>query len=463
MLQRILPLVAGINTALSSAHVNPKITIRNGNQICEQENIAVSSRKTSAHKAIQNFVQSPITIDQVPTIGLACSGGGSRAAIATLGVLRGLEKIGLLDGVNYAAGVSGSTWTLTSWMYHQQMNLDQLTTFLKEKLRHEFSFKNVDRYLVGQILATKRKNSRRISLNEIWGALLAQVFLGTPENSGQSACLGDLASQTLMGTYPVPLFTAVIGQTSPHYQWAEFSPFEIGSTYLNTWIHPSIFGKKFTGSSTTDIHPGESLGYLLGIFGSAYAASTGDAWERFRSIAKSQYNVTLPSPFSSDFFEKANFRISPPHVSNFARLHGPNQLKDKDYLSFIDAGVAFNLPFPPLLRRNVEVYIVCNASGTPGALESAQTYAQQNGLPFPSIDFKKVAKKTLSVCVDKNNPAAPIIIYIPNFQKFATTKFRYSNQQFDQVLNSMEQAVTENADLIKAAIKLAVAKKLRGL
>lgn len=468
MRKTIFALLLGIG--ISTHHILPskapsqtkKISFapaRHGNELCTQEIEAVAARNQYAHATLQNFLQQPLAPQAIPSIGLACSGGGSRAAIATLGVLRGLEKIGLLDGITYAAGVSGSTWTLTSWMYHQQMNLDELTSFLKEKLRTEFSFKNVDRYLVGQRLVKKRKNSKKLSINEIWGSLLTHVFLSTPENTGQNSCISDLAPRTIAGNCPIPLFTAVIGQTSPHYKWAEFSPFEIGSSYLNTWIAPSTFGKKFTGSVTNDQYPGESLGYLLGVFGSAYAANASDAWTRFKTVAKSRYDVTVSAPFLSEFFEKTNFRISPPHVSNFARLHGPEELRDKELLTFIDAGVACNLPFPPLLRRNVNVYIVCNASGVPGSLQLAQTYAQENGFPFPPIDFKNIDTKRLSIHVDKNNSAAPIIIYIPNLHKFPTSKLQYSHQEFDMVLDDMEKAVVEHVDLIKAAIKVAVAKK----
>lgn len=44
--------------------------------------------------------------------GLAFSGGGTRAASATLGQLRGLRKKGLLKDVKYISAVSGGSWAV---------------------------------------------------------------------------------------------------------------------------------------------------------------------------------------------------------------------------------------------------------------------------------------------------------------------------------------------------------------
>ena len=46
-----------------------------------------------------------------PNLGLAFSGGGTRSASATLGQLRGLQQIGLLDKVRYYSCISGSSFT----------------------------------------------------------------------------------------------------------------------------------------------------------------------------------------------------------------------------------------------------------------------------------------------------------------------------------------------------------------
>ena len=62
-----------------------------------------------------DVTKTQLEIEDVPRVALCASGGGYRAMFSTLGFLRGLDQIGCLDGVAYAAGVSGSTWALSQW------------------------------------------------------------------------------------------------------------------------------------------------------------------------------------------------------------------------------------------------------------------------------------------------------------------------------------------------------------
>ena len=51
-------------------------------------------------------------------LGLAFSGGGVRAYTATLGYLRGLLDIGLLQQARYVSGVSGGSWAAAAYTFH---------------------------------------------------------------------------------------------------------------------------------------------------------------------------------------------------------------------------------------------------------------------------------------------------------------------------------------------------------
>ena len=50
-------------------------------------------------------------------LGICFSGGGTRSASATLGQLRGLREIGLLDRVRYISAVSGGAWAATPYVF----------------------------------------------------------------------------------------------------------------------------------------------------------------------------------------------------------------------------------------------------------------------------------------------------------------------------------------------------------
>ena len=52
-----------------------------------------------------------------PNVGIAFSGGGTRSASATLGQLRGLDKLDLLRSVRYISSVSGGAWTAVPFTY----------------------------------------------------------------------------------------------------------------------------------------------------------------------------------------------------------------------------------------------------------------------------------------------------------------------------------------------------------
>jgi hypothetical protein len=50
-------------------------------------------------------------------MGLAFSGGGTRSASLTLGQLRALKQLGILDKCKYCSSVSGGTWGLTPYIF----------------------------------------------------------------------------------------------------------------------------------------------------------------------------------------------------------------------------------------------------------------------------------------------------------------------------------------------------------
>lgn len=452
--------VTGNNRSFFDYASEPVATVCQGNDLCQQELDALKVRNTRTHATLQKFMGVDLLPDNAPSIGVACSGGGLRASIATLGLLRGLEKIGILDAVNYTAGNSGSTWILASWLVHDK-SLEQLTEYIKSKIRDTIDRDNFDKTALIHALTDKIKNLKPFSLNDIWGAWLAGGFFGTGDGCEHTITLADIAPKVASGAYPIPLFAATIGETAPCYHWAEFSPFKIGSEYLNTWINASDFGKRFDTGLSFDTSKTESFGYLLGLFGSLYAMSITDVIEMIQNDLEQYFNTELSLPFLSWLPWVNNVRISPPDVCNFAHNLPNCPLADEHYLTFVDAGFAFGLPFPALLRRNVQVYIVCDASSdvlieSANTMHKVQDYASKNNYPFPPIDYTTITKQKISVFADPANPAAPVIIYIPNFDSFSTFKASYTTEEFDQLMLGMEQAVTDNVETIKQALALKI-------
>jgi hypothetical protein len=61
-----------------------------------------------------------------PSLGVAFSGGGTRAATMALGQLRGLRRIGVLDQVRYVSAISGGAWAAVPFVYTKSLLEDFL-------------------------------------------------------------------------------------------------------------------------------------------------------------------------------------------------------------------------------------------------------------------------------------------------------------------------------------------------
>ncbi len=436
--------------------------VRAGNKMCPQEISARTQRRVTAQAALSKFMNLSLTTDQVPDISLVCSGGGYRAALCTLGMLRGLAKIGLLDATLYCSATSGATWTIASWMSHN-MNLDDLTAFIKEQVNYTLDFEDLDTIQIIESMVQKLGNGRSVSLNDIWGGILSNVFLSSNTNvdNGNVVRFSDLAPQVAAGLHPMPIFLSAIGNTSPSYQWAEHTPFECGSPYLEAWVPTTAFGKKFDRGASHDPSPEESLGYMLGFCGSAYAINFSDLIQGVKETMQTEHNLSVPTDWLSWLPSGDGTRISPPKVWNFANKVKGCPLSSSSEITFVDGGLVFNIPIPALLRRNVKLHIICDA--TADALSVAnndmhivQSYLKKYIYPFPPIDYPSLVTQKISLLTHPTNQQAPIVVYLPNFASFSSFKLSYTTEEFDQVVGGMEEAVVQNAEVFRQAIALAL-------
>ena len=64
------------------------------------------------------------------------------------------------------------------------------------------------------------------------------------------------------------------------YEWMEITPFEVGSSFLKTYIPTWAYGRKFKDGNSTNAPPEQTLGYFMGIFGSAFEISLKDIVRR---------------------------------------------------------------------------------------------------------------------------------------------------------------------------------------
>lgn len=433
--------------------------VRIGNAASAQEIVALKNRLAKNKKALEFLLQKNLSPEsKIPVIGVAASGGGFRASIACLGMLRGLERIGMLDAVTYISTLSGSTWTAASWLMHRSSPL-AMTNKLRSKLYQAFSTKNIDKAAITKKIASKVWDGKKLSLNDFWGNLIGNVFLSIPTDDGLNYYLHDLAPQTTSGEFPIPIFTSVIGQTNPRYEWVEYTPFEIGSTYLKSWISPELFGKRFKDGLTTDSSRPENFAYLLGIFGSAYAGSMIDALQFIKDGLETVYNIDISSNWFNWLWGN-NARISPPEIPNFARgLQNP--LRNENKLTLVDAGMAINVPVPPLLRRGVKIYFICDAGTDANSpigteMRKIEEWAREHGYKFPAMNFESLTSQPFSIWAHPTDKEMPIVIHIPNKIYHPTAKFSYTGQEFIELCSSIENTLIQNVEPIAQALWMAM-------
>ncbi|MBM3893511.1 hypothetical protein FJ365_03890 [Candidatus Dependentiae bacterium] len=475
-------------------HKHEAAHVRISSELPTREIDAVEERqKHKVRPALEALLGKPLPTDKSLTLGVCCSGGGYRAMIATLGFLMGLEKIGVLDATTYMAGLSGSTWLLGPWLYRncqidnaKPVSLANYAKLLSAKTAKPLLKNSMKKRPVIDSLNAKIAFEQPLSSVDLWGALIINALAGDLGSSGQKLRITDLAATIETGSLLFPIFTSTIVHAGKAEEWMEFTPFEVGSSFLGGYIPTWSFGRKFNAGTSVDFAPEQTMGYGLGIFGSAYTASyyeaKGDLQAFLGNVAMDMAKELMPAS-TKEWIAKHKAdeqRFSPARIYNFTHNMPGLQKSDEPLLTCVDAGMAFNLPFPPLLRpeRQLDIILVMDASASvkdAPALAKAAEYARIHGLKFPPINLHNIDKKIVSVFKDETDSTIPVVIYFPRIANPAyengfdpdpdktafcgTTNFAYKPEQFELLRGLMDTAVVGNKEIIVDEIKQRIALK----
>ena len=473
--------------------------VKKKNDILEQENNLQKSRLPLIKKNLEKILEIKLDDKRVPIISVCCSGGGFRSMIATTGLLCGLDDIKLLKSTMHIATLSGSTWTLIPWLLEDKpinQFKDELTTRLhtlyNSKKLSKLSIKNIkfiqkfikDTY--NDFLKTKKtklKYGQKTSSIDWFGSLLSNLLLSQFNEKRFDLKLSDLTKTIETGKKPLPIFTAVSHiNNNNDYQWLEFNPFYIGSSYVDSYIPSWAFGRKFNNGKSVDLAPEPNLGYLMGKFGSAFCSSLKDALHKSGTLLlpKEIKSFIQKTETKISNFGWANKKFSPAQVANFTFNLKDSPIKNTNHLELVDGGYAYNLPLKPLLeeQRKPDIIIVLDSSTQKflrpaNALKQAEKELTEQGHKFPPIDYKKAVTQNLSIFRDENDPDCPIIIFIPlqkdvsysktfnpATSKFCkTTNFSYSKNQAEQLAGLTEHVIKNNKNVILDLIKEVVSSK----
>jgi hypothetical protein len=429
-------------------------------------------RTIFARSNLSQFVQQEIPDDFY--VDCACSGGGYRAMIATTALIAALQDIhnngtNLYNCTRNMVGLSGSTWGIGHFMA-RDIPIEEFVFKLKERvIGHNLTEQwSPTLHIIADNLEIRYGQTRELQIVDLWGGLIADKLMGDMGSFAHNVCLNDFTSTANIQKYPHPIFTTIHPNKIPYlccwsktvYNWFEINP-NITRQILSSscFIPTKMLGLPIRTPLPEDSRALLPLSSLFGFCGSAFACSLGDVFgflkagliEHFKAKRRSAPSAIL----NEIIYALESGRLFPGRVPDFT-------CSDDTDLLLIDAGIACNIPTPPLLERQSPIIIICDADASSGTyagrypeLYKAADYASAHHLPFPSLNypdrypFLQVFKRNADGDVD---PQVPTIFYFHNSVKKSTFDFVYTEEEFNEIFSGMYCSVVRSADVIREEI-----------
>ncbi|MGB8467580.1 MAG: hypothetical protein WCE21_01115 [Candidatus Babeliales bacterium] len=466
----------GMSRAGEIAQLTPlPAIIKDKPTISAAEQYVVGGRQQIRDGAFHHFTHLRNSHDV--TVAVSCAGSGYTGMIAAASFLEALESQGLMDIFSYSAASSGATWAVGAVNLLQSTRGPNFTyANFKEMLLQKVKAGTFNYFGLENFAQAKSEHVRQFSLflrNALWpkmvfgqvvssvdflGYLLAQFLFEDFGDQKYDQYLSsiDHVLNSAPGSCPWPLFTAISmqkdEQSNASYHVYEFNPKEVRNLSLNIGFEQFGFDKKFKNGSTfyaataadrliasRDIAPEESIGFMLGMFGSKHAASWEDikhmllgaqsaqeivassfgqvgtmlSWDNatalLRSVKKGLQGESKEmvsnqiNKIQSAFLVKAiesvgvfnnpitigqnkfvvggTMRISPAQIHNpFYQYPSVSAwLRMREYLTFVDASFFYDVPLLPLLspERKVDLVLVCDPYADTLHMDAAFAHVQQ--------------------------------------------------------------------------------------
>ncbi|XP_074854966.1 cytosolic phospholipase A2 zeta-like [Carettochelys insculpta] len=453
------------------------LDVRLSFDLCEEEKKFLDKRKKMASRALMKTLKLKDAPgkDEVPVVAILGSGGGIRALTSLYGSLSGLQQLSLLDSTMYLCGISGSTWCVsalykdTDWSHKDlQGAIGDARDKVSSSKAGAFSSERIKYYI--QELKSMQNDGRKVSFTDLWG-LIIQHFLHQKDDPSK---LSDQQKAVRRAQNPYPIYAAISVRHNfrrdDFTEWCEFTPYEVGFRKYGAFVRTEDFGSEFFMGHLIQKHPEARMCSLMGMWGSAFAASLDDVCLKtvgsglsfleslkdiikviddgqrlhFQDCSRLKTRLIIPGgPILQIFQDIFTSRVTSWETFNFMNglyLHKdyvknrnflawkgthldafPNQLTPMvDSLYLVDGGFSINSPFPLVLQpeRDVDVILSFNYSWEAPfqVLLLTQKYCEERDIPFPQIILSEDDVKKPKECymfTDDKNPKAPIVLHFP--------------------------------------------------
>ncbi|KAJ8376137.1 hypothetical protein SKAU_G00067170 [Synaphobranchus kaupii] len=265
-----------------SLQVCSSMDLRFSLALCDKEKLFRQTRGERVMLGIKKLLSTekarylPTSLQEVPVIAIMGSGGGFRAMVGFSGVIKALYESGVLDCAMYMAGLSGSTWYMSTLYSHpdfpttgpQEINQELMKSVSCSPLRLLLP-QHIKHYI--QALWSKKATGQPVTFTDIFGMLIGDTLIP----GRMDTKLSQMADKVSEGQCPLPLFTCL--HVKPDVSelmfadWVEFSPYEIGMAKYGTFMTPDLFGSKFFMGTAVKHYEENPLHFLMGVWGSAFS------------------------------------------------------------------------------------------------------------------------------------------------------------------------------------------------
>uniref|UniRef100_A0A8C6L8C6 Phospholipase A2 n=1 Tax=Nothobranchius furzeri TaxID=105023 RepID=A0A8C6L8C6_NOTFU len=244
--------------------------------LCDKEKEFRQTRKERVMLGIKKLLDMEKPQGNYSMIAIAGSGGGFRAMVGFAGVMKALFESGVLDCATYVAGLSGSTWYMTTLYSHpdfpnrgpKDINSELMNRVSSNPLRLLMP-QHVTNYI--QALWTKKASGQPVTFTDIFGMLIGETLIP----ARMHIKLSGFQEKINQAQSPLPLFTCL--HVKPDVSelmfadWVEFSPYEIGMAKYGTFMKPDLFGSKFFMGTAVKKYEENPIHFLMGVWGSAFS------------------------------------------------------------------------------------------------------------------------------------------------------------------------------------------------
>jgi len=417
---------------------NVVASVRVGNGLSSAETAYLAKHAPLVKVALEAFLQIKLDGKYVPKIALVCSGGGYRAMAGTLGSLVGSENIGLLNATTWLVGLSGSTWAIglgtTTGLPFEKFR----SALVANMQKHPKDITQAQGSALFDTVLVKYAFDQNLTLIDLYGNLLTNRLLTGMVKDPFRVYMSEQVKVLENGSRPFPLYSAVQKRRSTNslsYRWWEFSPYEVGSAEVGAYVPTWAFGRTFNKGKSTNFAPEQTLGFYLGIFGSAFAADVnkvldtikGDVVDSNKKAVADFVFKQMVAAAGADETVKTignkRIKFSWGELADFTTGMPQEKLVGEKEIRLSDGGIAFNLPYPLVsgerAERKADVLIFLDYSSgieKAEALRACEAYAKEKKLKFPVINYTNIAKKAVSVFKDPKDASVPVVVYMPLIQ-----------------------------------------------